>query len=158
MKNQHQAITFILAFTFVSAVAFIYVFIAIGLVPYWQELSGTEIQAWWSGPFTRFSNIMVPLHILSIISIIYAFSLHRKGNNKVLWLMALVTLLICQAFNFGLFGSVYNLALQSGSLEPKDALETFDSWDFYHNVRTISVCLSLVFLILIGTSKSTIKA
>lgn len=159
MKNQKHAITYIIAFAFVSAVAFIYVFIAIGLVPYWQELSGTEIQAWWSGPFTRFSNIMVPLHILSIISIIYAFAINRRGNNKILWLTALVTLLICQAFNFGLYGSVYNPALQSGSLEPKDALDTFDSWDFYHTVRTIAVCLSLVSLIFIGTRQnSTTKA
>lgn len=155
MRNQKHATAYILAFTLISAVAFIYAFIAIALVPYWQELSGTEIQAWWSGPFMRFSNIMVPLHILSIITIIYAFAINRKGNDKILWLIALVTLLICQAFNFGLYGSVYNPALQSGTLEAQEALETFDAWDFYHTVRTIAVCISLISLIFIGIGRSS---
>ena len=138
-------------YTFVSAVAFIYAFIAIALVPYWQELSGTEIQSWWSGPFTRFSYIMVPIHFLSIITIIYAFIKNRKdSNNKILWLIALITLLICQGFNFGLYGGVYNPALQSGTLEVQEALTTFDNWDFYHTIRTISVGVSLVALIIIG--------
>ena len=150
MKTQKNNTTYLFAFTFISAVAFIYVFIAIALVPYWQELSGSEIQDWWGGPFMRFSYIMVPLHMLSIISIVYAYILHRKGNEKLLWLIALVSLLFCQAFNFGLYGGVYNPALQSGVLEAKDALETFDKWDFYHTIRTISVLISLVSLLLIG--------
>ncbi|MEM6698581.1 MAG: hypothetical protein AAF599_09305, partial [Bacteroidota bacterium] len=123
MTNQKNYAAYIFAFTFVSAVAFIYVFIAIALVPYWQELSGTEIQVWWSGAFTRFSNIMVPIHFLSIITMIYAFIVNRKGrNNQILWLIALITLLICQGFNFGLYGGVYNPALQSGTLEAQEAL------------------------------------
>ena len=65
-------------------------------------------------------------------------------------MIALITLLICQGFNFGLYGGVYNLALQSGTLEAQEALTTFDNWDFYHTVRTISVCISLVALIIIG--------
>lgn len=154
MTNQKNYTAYIFAFTFVSAVAFIYVFIAIALVPYWQELSGIEIQTWWSGPFTRFSNIMVPLHFLSIITMIYAFIKNRKGsNNAILWFIALVTLLICQVFNFGLYGGVYNPALQSGTLEAQEALTTFDNWDFYHTIRTISVCVSLVSLIIIGLTK-----
>ena len=148
--------TYIFAFTFVSAVAFIYVFIAIALVPYWQELSGIEIQSWWSGPFTRFSNIMVPLHLLSIITMIFAFIVNRKkSDNKSLWLIALVTLLICQGFNFGLYGPVYNPALQSGTLEAKEALTIFDNWDLYHIIRTISVCVSLGTLIIIGLKKNS---
>ncbi|MEM9830804.1 MAG: hypothetical protein AAF944_09200 [Bacteroidota bacterium] len=149
--NIHKNTSYIFAFTFVSAVAFIYAFIAIGLVPYWQELSGTEIQSWWAGPFTRFSIIMVPLHFLSIITMVYAFIKNRKeSNGKALWLTALITLLICQAFNFGLYGGVYNPALQSGTLEVQQALTTFDNWDLYHTVRTISVYISLVALIIIG--------
>ncbi|MEM6395590.1 MAG: hypothetical protein AAF741_04525 [Bacteroidota bacterium] len=151
MANQKNYTTHIFALTFVSAVAFIYVFIAIALVPYWQELSGTEIQSWWSGPFTRFSNIMVPIHFLSIITTIYAFIKNRKdADNKTLWVIALITLLICQGFNFGLFGGVYNPALQSGVLEAQQALTTFEDWDLYHTLRTISVCVSLVALIIIG--------
>ncbi|MEM7660437.1 MAG: hypothetical protein AAF399_30315 [Bacteroidota bacterium] len=150
MANRTYSSSYILAYTFVSAVAFIYAFIAIALVPYWQELSGPGIQDWWSGPFTQFATIMVPLHVLSILSIIYAFTIHRKGRDKILWVLALATLLICQAFNFGVYGPIYNPALQSGALESNEALTTFDSWAFYHGVRTIAVCCSLVFLLVIG--------
>ncbi|WP_425234906.1 hypothetical protein [Ulvibacterium sp.] len=159
MTTKKNYTAYIFAFTFVGAITFIYTFIAIALVPYWQELSGTEIQSWWSGPFTRFSNIMVPLHILSIITMVYAFIKNRKeSNGKVLWLITLITLLICQGFNFGLYGGIYNPALQSGALEAQEALSTFDDWDFYHTVRTIFVCVSLVTLIIIGlTQKAKIN-
>ena len=149
--NIHKNTAYFLAFTFVSAVSFIYLFIAIALVPYWQELSGPEIQSWWAGPFTWFSNIMIPLHLLSIITIIYAFIVNGKGSkDKFLWLMALITLLVCQGFNMGLHGPVYNPELQSGVLEAKVALATFDDWDFYHTVRTIAVIISMTSLLLIG--------
>ncbi|MEM0995850.1 MAG: hypothetical protein AAGN35_02170 [Bacteroidota bacterium] len=156
MKIQKNHVAYTFAFTFVSAVAFIYAFIAISLVPYWQELSGTEIQDWWSGPFTRFSNIMVPIHFLSIISMVAAFVFNIKGKNKALWGVALATLLVCQGFNFGLYGGVYNPALQSGALEGQEALRTFDRWDFYHTVRTISVCISLISLMVIGIRQNAV--
>ena len=155
MNANKNNIAYIFAFTFVSAVAFIYLFISIALVPYWQTLSGTEIQAWWSGPFSRFSYLMVPVHILSIVTSIYAYLIHRKENRplNLLWLFALITLLICQAFNFGLYGSDYNPALQSGTLEASEALEIFDKWSFYHHIRTASVCVSMVLLVFIGIKK-----
>ena len=152
MNTNRKNIAYIFAFTFVSAVAFIYLLISIALIPYWQELTGIEIQAWWSGPFTRFSYLMVPVHLLSIATSIYAYIQHRKEKRplNLLWLFALVTLLICQAFNFGLYGSVYNPALQSGTLEASEALEIFDKWSFYHHIRTASVGVSMVLLIVIG--------
>ena len=155
-SKSYTAYTF--AFTFASAITFIYAFIAIALVPYWQELSGTEIQSWWSGPFTRFLNIMGPLHILSIITIIYAFITNRKrSDHKTLWLIALITLLICQGFNFGLHGAIYNPALQSGILEAQEALATLDNWALYHTIRTISVSVSLFSLIIIGLKQKNLS-
>ncbi len=154
MSLHKQSTAFILSFTLVVAIAFIYLLIAIALVPYWQSLSGSDLQSWWAGPFTRFSYLMVPVHLLSIISIIVAFSLHRNttGTIKILWVIALITLLVCQGFNFTLHGSVYNLALQSGSLSDLEALAIFEDWDFYHTIRTISVCVSAFCLMLIGAT------
>lgn len=152
MNTTKQFTGYILAFTFTAAVTFIYLLISIALVPYWQELSGIEIQAWWAGPFTRFSYLIVPVHLLSIVTMIYAFIVNRKGENapKGLWIVALLGLLICQIFNFTIFGSVWNLELQSETLDPSVALETFDKWDFYHNIRTLSVSIGLVALLAIG--------
>lgn len=152
MNTTKNFTSYILAFTFVAAVTFVYLLISIALVPYWQELSGTEIQAWWAGPFARFAYLMVPVHLLSIITMVYAFVVNRKREKapKNLWVVALIGLLICQIFNFSIFGSVWNLSLQSGTLEPLAALELFDNWDFYHNIRTISVTISLISLIAIG--------
>lgn len=152
MNVRRKNTAYIFAFTFVTAIAFIYLLISIALIPYWQGLSGNEIQAWWSGPFTRFSFLMVPLHLLSIAAIVCAYFLHRREKRpfKMLWLFALITLLICQAFNFGLYGSVYNPALQSSSLEASAALIVFDKWSFYHHIRTASVCLSSLLLIIIA--------
>ncbi|MEL6276562.1 MAG: hypothetical protein AAFU03_15800, partial [Bacteroidota bacterium] len=87
-------------------------------------------QAWWSGPFLRFSYLMAPVHLLSIVTMIYGYIVHRKDEKPFnqLWLLALVTLLICQGFNFLLHGSVYNPALQSSELSGEEALSTFDNW------------------------------
>ncbi|MDY8134342.1 hypothetical protein [Aquimarina sp. 2201CG5-10] len=152
MYLKKQSVSYILAFTFVSAVAFIYLFIAIGFVPYWQELDGFQIQIWFSGPFNRFSYLMIPVHLLSIITMIGAYRLHKntRGNLKKLWFLSLVTLLICQMYNFTLFSFVYNPALQSGILEPLIALKTLDNWGFHHNVRTFFVWISLIGFIIIG--------
>ena len=143
---------YILTFIFVSAIAFIYLFIAVGMVPFWQQLSGIEIQAWWSDHFVRFGFLMIFIHLLSIVSSIYAYRLQRKEEKQIkrLWLLALITLLICQAFNFVLYGGFYNAALLSGTLEPQIALETFDNGDFYHKVRTAFVGISLISLTVIG--------
>lgn len=157
MNIQRKNMAYIFVFMFVTAITFIYLLISIALIPYWQGLSGNEIQAWWSGSFTRFSYLMVPLHLLSIILGIYAYFVHRKAEKplNLLWLFALITLLICQAFNFGLHGSIYNPALQSGSLEASIALETFDNWSFYHHIRTGSICISMIVLIMIGIRSNT---
>lgn len=148
MTTVTQRLSFLLAFIFVLVVTAVYLFIAISIVPYWQELSGTEIQDWFAGPFTRFAHMMVFVHLMSIATTIWAFALHRRSKQPLwtLWHVALVTLLICQAFNFTLFGANYNLALQSGTLEPDVALQTLDDWDFYHKVRTASVCISSIAL------------
>lgn len=150
-----KSLSYTLAFTFTSAVSFIYLFLAVGMVPYWQTLSGNEIQAWWSGPFMNFSTLMVPIHMLSIIAIIFGFSTHRKEEKKqkVWWTISLVGLLTCQMINFLLHGANFNPALQSGTLTAPEALTTFDDWDFYHSIRTISVCVALITLILIGASR-----
>ncbi|MBX2876720.1 MAG: DUF1772 domain-containing protein [Saprospiraceae bacterium] len=159
MEDQRKNTAYILAFTFIAAIAFIYLLISIALIPYWQGLSGNEIQAWWSGPFTRFSYLMVPIHLLSIGIGIYAYALNRKEKRpfNFLWLFALITLLICQAFNFGLHGSIYNPALQSGTLEASEALEVFDNWSFYHHIRTASIAMSMLVLIAIGIRSRAVR-
>jgi hypothetical protein len=83
---------------------------------------------------------------MSIVTMIWAFVVHRRADQplRTYWLVALVTLLVCQAFNFTLFGENYNLALQSGTLAPEVALQTMDNWDFFHKIRTASVSLSTI--------------
>ena len=75
---------YILTFIFVSAIAFIFLFIAVGMVPFWQQLSGIEIQAWWTDHFVKFGFLMIFIHLLSIISTIYAYNVHSKQDNKQL--------------------------------------------------------------------------
>jgi hypothetical protein len=158
MQTRSQRLSFLLAFIFNLTVAAVFLFIAIGLVPYWQELSGTEIQAWFAGPFTRFSYMMIFVHLMSIGTTIWAFVLHRHSEKPLgtRWLVALVALLICQAFNFTLFGANYNLALQSGTLEAAVALQTLDNWDFFHRLRTASVCISVVAMAAIFMRPTTV--
>ncbi|MEM7131582.1 MAG: DUF1772 domain-containing protein [Chloroflexota bacterium] len=148
MNTNVKTTAFTLCFVLVTAISFVYLFMAIGLVPYWQTLSGTEIQTWFQEPFGRFGTLMGPVHILSIIATITAYVMHRKetGVLRWLWLVALITLLICQFFNFVIYGANFNPSLQSGTLEPDAALALFDWWDFWHIVRTISVCISMVCL------------
>ena len=150
-----KSISYTLAFTFTSAVSFIYLFLSIGMVPYWNTLNGTELQTWWSGPFTNFSTLMVPIHLLSIVTIIFGFLKHRKGEKKqnILWTISLIGVLVCQVINFTLHGANFNPALQSGTLAAPEALAIFNDWDFYHTIRTISVCFGLTALIFIGLLK-----
>lgn len=144
MSHYRNEIIFTLSLALIVVIAAVYTFIAVAIVPYWQTLSGIEIQDWFAGPFIRFSFMMVPVHLLSIVITVAAFLIHRRTSSphKVLWLIALITLMICQAFNFSIFGFDFNLALQSRELEPAAALTVLDNWDFYHSVRTLSVCVS----------------
>ena len=150
-----KSISSTLAFTFVAAVTFIYLFLAVAMVPYWQTLDGTEIQIWWSGPFTNFSTIMVPIHLLSMVTITFGFIKHRQDKTvlRVLWIVALVGLFVCQGFNFIYYGGTLNPALQSGNLSEAEAIVTFDDWDFYQTVRTAFAGLSLIALMKIVVAK-----
>ena len=144
MSHHRNEIIFTLSLVLIVVIAAVYTFIAIAIVPYWQTLSGLEIQDWFAGPFVRFAYMMAPVHILSIVITITAFFIHRRTSSphRILWYVALITLLICQAFNFSVFGFDFNLALQSRELEPDVALVVLDNWDFYHSIRTLSVCIS----------------
>ncbi|MEM8859377.1 MAG: hypothetical protein AAGD96_13705 [Chloroflexota bacterium] len=146
MNINFKSASFILSFTFIAAISFVYIFIATAIEPYWQTLDGFEIQQWFVDHFGRFATLMVPVHFASIISIITAFILHRNDPTKRLWLVALITLLICQFFNFVVYGGNFNVALSSGTLDPAVALDTLDQWGFYHIIRTVSVCISMVTL------------
>lgn len=159
MKTYSQTTAFTLAFILVTGISFVYLFLAIGIVPYWQTLSGAEIQAWFQNHFGRFAVLMGPVHILSIITIVTAYVMHRKeaGVLRWLWLVALITLFICQFFNFVVYGANFNPSLQSGTLDPDAALTLFDRWDFWHIVRTISVCISMVCLGFISTISRSIS-
>lgn len=152
MNTYRQTTAFTLSFTFVTAISFVYLFIATSIVPYWQTLSGTEIQMWFQDHFGRFATLMVPVHLLSIITTITAFVMHRRerGLHRILWLVALITLLICQFFNFVVYGANFNPALSSGTREASAALELLDQWDFYHVIRTLAICLSLICLMIIS--------
>src|SRR6056297_3013795 len=67
----------------------------------------------------------------------------------MLWPVALITLLIRQAFNFTLFGGNYRRAQQSGTRDADAALRTRDNWDSFHKVRTASVCASALAMAII---------
>lgn len=145
--NYRNPIVATLSFTFVAANAFVYLFLMIAIVPYWQELSGTEVQQWFSGPFSRFAHLMVPVHLLAISTTVAACWLHRgEGRTRRLWYIALGTLLISQGFNFTLYGGVLNPSLAAPELAASETLNVLDDWDLYHKVRTLFVCLSLACL------------
>lgn len=143
MSDGLKQISFTLSFVCIIWITAVYVLIELAMVPYWQTLSGAEIQAWFAEPFARFS-FMALIHLLSIITTITAYILHRReaGSPRWLWRIGLVTLLICQGFNFGLYGGNFNPALSSGTLAPEAALALFDDWGFYHTIRTAAVCIS----------------
>lgn len=163
MASKAERLSFLLAFIFTLTLAAVFLFIASGMVPYWQKLSGAELQSWFAGPFTRFAYMMIVVHLMSIGTMIWAFALHRRAEQSIkkLWYIAFVTLVIWQAFNFTLFGVNYNLALQSGTLDPDVALQTMDSRVFFHKVRKASVYVSVVALALIflrSTTDATVRA
>lgn len=146
MDTLSQRISFGLSAIFSTTVAAVFLFIAVGLVPYWQELSGQDVKDWFAGPFNRFSLMMVPVHFLSILTLGLTFVLHRKTDRGRLVLLALVALLVCQGFNFTLYGTVLNPALQSPDLPVDAALATLDRWDFFHTIRTFAVLLCVAVL------------
>lgn len=146
MENLSQRLAFGLSMIFAVTVAAVFLFLATALVPYWQDMSGAEVQSWFAGPFTRFSTMMVPTHFLSIAALGLAVFLHRKTGLFVLLLIAFAALLVCQGFNFTLYGAVLNPALQSQALPVEEALATLDRWAFFHVVRTAAICLCVIAL------------
>lgn len=146
MNSTFQRTIFGLAFVFSVTVAAVFLFLATAFVPYWQEMSGTEVQSWFAGPFTRFSTMMVPTHFLSIATLGLAVFLHRKTDLSLLLIFAFAALLVCQGFNFTLYGAVLNPALQSQVLPAEEALATLDRWAFFHVVRTVAIWLCVIAL------------
>lgn len=141
-----QRFAFGLSIVLSTTIAAVFLFLAIALVPYWQEMSGMEVQSWFAGPFTRFSTMMVPSHFLSIVTLGLAVFVHRKTALFPLLFFAFAALLVCQGFNFTLYGAVLNPALQSQDLPSEEALATLDSWAFFHVVRTAAICLCVIAL------------
>lgn len=142
MNSIKRRLAFNLSFIFILIVSAVYMFLAIAIVPYWQGLSGSEVQSWFAGPFRRFGTMMVPVHLLSILTTILAFVLLRCETDLRLLSLALVALLICQGLNFTLFATDLNPALQSGLLSDDGALAAFSRWAYWHNVRTAAVVVS----------------
>ncbi|MEM9613670.1 MAG: DUF1772 domain-containing protein [Actinomycetota bacterium] len=139
--------------------AAVYVFLAVAIVPYWQTLSGTEIQQWFADHFGRFATMMVPVHLLAITTTIAAAAVSRRrwtGEGR-LWIVVLVGLLTSQAFNFTLFAVVLNPDLSSQTLTAAEALSTLDDWDTYHTVRTVFVLASAVAIIVLTTRSARLR-
>ncbi|MEM9564506.1 MAG: DUF1772 domain-containing protein [Actinomycetota bacterium] len=138
---------------FIVTNAAVYAFLAVAIVPYWQTLSGDEIQAWFADHFGRFATMMVPVHLLAITTTIAAAvtNRHRLRAEAGLWGMVLVGLLASQAFNFTLFAVVLNPDLSSQTLTPTDAIDTLDDWDTWHTVRTLLVLASAAAIVTLTT-------
>jgi hypothetical protein len=146
MKTTMQRLAFGLSFVFSTTIAAVFLFLATALVPYWQDMSGAEVQSWFAGPFTRFSTMMVPTHFLSIATLALAVFLHRKTGQLPWLVFAFAALLVCQGFNFTLYGAVLNPALQSQNLPAEEALATLDRWAVFHIIRSAAICLCVVSL------------
>lgn len=126
--------------------AAVYLFLAVAIVPYWQTLSGAEIQSWFGEHFGRFAPMMVPVHMLAIVTTLAAAWVHRgrTGTDRILWVIVVVGLLVSQAFNFTVYAQSLNPDLTSGELTAAAALDTLDTWDSLHLVRTAFVIISAV--------------
>lgn len=143
--------------------AAVYLFIAVAIVPFWQTLSGTEVQDWFADHFGRFAPMMVPVHILAIGTTLVAAWLHRgrTGADRVLWTFVVVGLLASQTFNFTVFAQSLNPDLTSSELTATVALDTLDTWDTLHLVRTgfvIISALAAITLLATGLMKSDATA
>ncbi|MEM7341349.1 MAG: hypothetical protein AAF467_22020 [Actinomycetota bacterium] len=140
-----------LSHLFIVTNAAVYLFLAIAIVPYWQTLSGDEIQVWFADHFGRFAVMMVPVHLLAITTTIAAAILSRRRDRaeRALWIVVLVGLLASQAFNFTLFAVVLNPDLTSQTLTATEALDTLDAWDTYHIIRTILVLISAIAMVIL---------
>ncbi|MEM7272760.1 MAG: DUF1772 domain-containing protein [Actinomycetota bacterium] len=144
---------------FIVTNAAVYLFLAVAIVPYWQTLSGTEIQRWFADDFGRFATMMVPVHLLAITTTIAAAVASRRHwrADAALWIVVLVGLLGSQAFNFTLFAVVLNPDLSSQTLSSTEALDTLDDWDTYHLVRTALVLASAVAVVMLTTRTTRVQ-
>ena len=153
MTTIQQRLAFNLSHTFILIVAAVYLFLETAIVPYWHDLSGVDLQAWFAGPFQRFAIMMVPVHLLSILTTVIALILLRKSPHLRLMSLACITLLICQGFNFTLFATELNPALQSGMLSDNEAKLVLQSWSLWHDVRTAAVVVSALTMIVIAVTQ-----
>ncbi|MEM9036676.1 MAG: hypothetical protein AAGA99_25300 [Actinomycetota bacterium] len=153
MSRTHEATLRSLSQLFIVTNAAVYVFLAVAIVPYWQTLSGPEVQRWFADHFDRFSIMMVPVHLLAIVTTVMALvaSRRRARSDAVTWIVLVVGLFGSQAFNFTLYAVVLNPDLSSETLSDADALSTLDDWATYHTVRTILVVASAVAAVILTT-------
>ena len=146
MNSIPRRIALIMMLLLVTSIAAVFLFLATAIVPYWSSLDGRALQDWFAGPFTRFSNMMVPLHFASISVGVAAVFLFRGTDLLRPICLAFLCLFICQALNFFLFGADINPALASGDLSNADVTDEYASWQQWHWVRTVAITLSSLVL------------
>lgn len=132
------------SFFFVTVNAGVYVFLAVAIVPYWQTLSGPEVQLWFATHFGRFSWMMIPVHLLAMGTTVVAFRAARRSESAFsrAWWVVLIGLFASQGFNFTVFGAVLNPDLSSQALGDAEALASLDTWGRLHLIRTTLVVIA----------------
>ncbi len=143
-----------LALVFNSAFSGAFLFIAIVIAPFWKSLSEPEILDWFSSFFWRFPTIMVPLNLLTFVSIAVGYVKHRKRKNGSgnLWLGTLVIIFLC-SITYPLFFDGANKVLMGTSGSGTGIMNTLKNWELWHYTRTFLSLISLVLLVGIGFKK-----
>lgn len=144
----------LLTFTLIliTTLTAVYLFIGIAIIPFWQTLSGIEIQVWFRDHFVRFPTMMNLVHILSTISMTACYIVFRKSDKRthLLALTALIFLILCEA-TYPLIYADANAALSSVELSPEEALTTLDGWTYWHPIRTLFTGITLLCLGIMNT-------
>lgn len=135
-------VTFALAFAAISALAAIYVFQMVALVPYWRGLQSEPLQAWFASHWPRVYLLIVPLHLGSVLVFCCAFVLRKGRGRHLIWWIALLGLAVAVGVTFSLFAFVLTPRLQSGSLTETSVAATLDLWLIGHAIRTAAILIS----------------
>lgn len=152
MKNQNTNL--ILAILFNSLFVGAFLFIAVAIVPFWQSITDSEIVIWFNNNFEKFPMLMIPLNLLTFVTISLSMYHNRKQpSTKKIWLIALIFIFLC-SITYPVFFDGTNKAILA-STDQNDHIKTLiDQWEIWHYVRTGFAMLSLLSLLMISLKKN----
>ena len=119
--------------------------LAMGLIPYWQELEPSSFVPIFRDNSAHIANFMMPLGFSAtgITWLALGLAVCKKTPSKN-WLIAASVCALCMLATFPIYFSGANAALAEGIIPTAELSNALSQWQLIHWIRTIAALLGCI--------------